>query len=448
MNYDLILHSNQTLIENKLINASVYVQDGKIVKIEKGQADSDNTSYQELNDWVLMPGLIDSHVHINEPGRTEWEGFDTATKSAAAGGISTLIDMPLNSSPVTTTPEALIAKLEASKGKLHVNCGFWGGLVPENSNEIQSIIDAGVLGIKAFLTHSGIDEFPNASKQDLETAMPVIAKANIPLLVHCELDEKHKGLDELHQQPKSYWKYLQSRPRAWEDNAIELMIGLCEKFNCKTHIVHLSSSNTLDKISAAKAKNLPLTVETGQHYLYFNAETIPDGQTQFKCAPPIREQKNNALLLNALRNGTIDFVGTDHSPAPPELKKIKTGDYEKAWGGIASIQLALPILWTILFKNGGDIPSINKWMSKNVAKFVGLEDTKGTIAPGFDADFCIWDPNENFYVKAENLLHKHQICPYIGENLYGVVKQTYINGKLVYNCGHFVNLCKGNILLK
>lgn len=399
----------------------------------------------ELGNQLLMPGVIDPHVHINEPGRTAWEGFDTATKAALAGGITTMVDMPLNSSPVTVSVKDLEEKIAATKNKLHCNVGFWGGIIPGNENEIEGLIKNGVLGFKAFLTHSGIDEFPNATAEDLRKAMPVIAKYNLPLLVHCELtDEAQRATGN----PRSYQNYLLSRPKKWEEDAVALMIQLCAEFNCRVHIVHLSSANAIAQIVKAKQSGLPITVETGQHYLFFAAEEIKDGQTQFKCAPPIREKENNDRLWQALKEGVIDFVATDHSPATPDLKEIESGDFMKAWGGIASVQFALPVLWTAAKKRKATFSDITKWLCENPAKLIGKENSKGKIARGFDADFAVVNDEKEFVVTTGIIQHKHKLTPYLNEKLLGVVEQTYLAGKQVYEAGRFLELNRGNIILK
>jgi len=399
----------------------------------------------DIKDHVLLPGLIDPHVHINEPGRTDWEGFATATKAALAGGLTTLVDMPLNASPVTTTVAAFEKKLAATQNQLHTNCGFWGGIVPGNVHEIEGLIHKGVLGFKAFLTHSGIDDFPNATEADLRQVMPILAKHRLPLLVHCELSQENEDWKKRDKQ--SYPNYLASRPIVWEDQAIALMIRLCEEYNCRTHIVHLSSANSIEQIARAKAKGLPLTVETAQHYLYFNAEDIPDGQTQYKCAPPIREKANNDLLWEALKDGIIDLVATDHSPAPPDLKNLDTGDFTSAWGGIASLQLALPVLWTAARKKGFNLNHITQWLSAKPAKLIGQENTKGQIAKGYAADFLVLAPDETFVPTEQMLHHKHKISPYIGKELRGVVEQTYLGGKLVFDKESFTQLNQGKLIL-
>ena len=302
------LYSTRCWLDNQLQPATISFDNGIITHIYQGKLNNPNVV--DVGDDVLMPGCIDVHAHINEPGRTDWEGFDTATQAAAAGGITTVIDMPLNSSPVTTTVAAFEQKLAASNGKMHVNCGFYGGLVPDNLQHLTALVDAGVLGIKAFLVHSGIDEFPNVGRKELDAAMAILAPYNVPLLAHCEIydTEPPELLNNLAQHPQSYACYLASRPKQWENDAVLLMIDLCRKHGCKTHIVHLSSAEALPYIAQAKQEGLPLTVETCPHYLLFSAETIPDGNTLYKCAPPIREKANNDKLWDALKDGVIDFV--------------------------------------------------------------------------------------------------------------------------------------------
>ena len=438
------LHSIRVLLPDGIQEAVILIDKGIIIDVVNQLPTTDNIELIELGSKLLMPGVIDPHVHINEPGRTEWEGFDTATKAALAGGITTLVDMPLNSSPVTTSAIAFDEKIAAIKNKLHTNVGLWGGIIPGNDKEIEPLIQKGVLGFKAFLTHSGIDDFPNATENDLRKAMPIIAKYNLPLLVHCELtddEQRAKGI------PQSYQNYLQSRPKIWEDDAIAMMIRLCKEFNCRTHIVHLSSADSLEQIAAAKQKGLPLTVETGQHYLYFSAEEIDDGQTQFKCAPPIREKENNDKLWQALKDGLIDFVATDHSPATPDLKELLTGNFMKAWGGIASLQFALPVLWTAAKKRNATFNDMAKWLCENPAKLIGKENSKGKIAKGFDADLIVLDDEKTFVVTTEIILHKHKTTPYLNEQLFAVVEQTYLAGEKVYEEGKFVELNKGKIIL-
>jgi len=437
------IRSTNIILPGRAVKGIVLIGNGVIQDILPYDA-ALSTQLHDVGNKVVMPGVIDPHVHINEPGRTDWEGFNTATRAAIAGGLTTLVDMPLNSAPVTTTVAAFEEKLQAAKGQLHTNVGFWGGVIPGNANEIEPLIKKGVLGFKAFLTHSGINDFPNASEADLRKAMPIIARYNLPLLVHCELTDDFKPE---HWEAQSYTDYLLSRPKYWEDDAINLMIKLCAEYNCRVHIVHLSSANSLAAIAKAKQQGLPLTVETGQHYLFFNAEGIADGQTQFKCAPPIREKANNDQLWDALKSGIIDFVATDHSPAPPDLKQIDTGDFKKAWGGIASLQFALPVLWTAAKQRGFLPTDMAKWLSENPAKLIGRQNKKGKIAAGYDADFVIWDADKIFTLTAGHIQHKHKVTPYLDRDLYGVVNETWLGGVKVFDNGIFTQLNQGQPIL-
>jgi allantoinase len=439
------IHSRQTILPGGIQDAIVLISNGIITDIVNDIPANFAGEMADVGNKVLMPGIIDPHVHINEPGHTDWEGFDTATKAAIAGGITTIVDMPLNSLPVTTTAKAFDEKINSTQGQLHTNCSFWGGLIPGNEKEIEPLIEKGVLGFKAFLTHSGIDEFPNVTEDDLNKAIPIIAKYNLPLLVHCELsNERHRITTD----NKSYSNYLASRPKNWEDKAIALMIRLCEKHKCRVHIVHLSSAGSIEQIAKAKQKGLPLTVETAQHYLYFTAEEIKDNQTLFKCAPPIREKENNERLWQALKDGIIDFVATDHSPAPPELKEIHSGNFTEAWGGISSLQFALPVLWTAAKRHGCSMDDISKWLCANPAILIGRQGSKGKIAKGYNADLLVWDPEKRFTITENLIHHKHKLTPYLNEELYGVTEQTWLQGVKVYDNGIFTQLNKGKIILR
>ena len=435
------IFSNQCWVDNELQPATVSFKDTRITAVDLTKEDD----AEDLGDYILMPGLIDVHVHINEPGRTDWEGFDTATKAAAAGGITTIIDMPLNSSPVTTTLRALNDKMFASVSQLHVNCGFYGGFIPGSSNHLENLIDAGVLGIKCFLTHSGIEEFPNVTEKDLDKAMPILAKHNVPLLVHCEIFDKEVESD-FENNTTSYKHFLASRPKQWESDAVDLVIKLCRKHKCRVHIVHVSSAETLSKIDKAKQEGLPITAETCPHYIYFNADNIPDAHCIYKCAPPIRDKKNNDLLKQSFQHQILDFIATDHSPASPTVKEIETGDLKKAWGGIAGLQFLLPASWTALKENislGEFIPLV----TSQPAKFIN-EKNKGEIKVGNDADFVIWDADDKKEVSEEDILFRHKISPYIGEELFGTVQQTIVNGETVFKSGKIINQNKGKWLLR
>jgi allantoinase len=444
---DFGIYSSRILTESGFLEGTILIKNGIISKLVQGKISSPEYETHDFNDLVVMSGIIDSHVHINEPGRTEWEGFETITKASVAGGITTLVDMPLNASPVTTNVNAFQEKLNATKGKLYANCGFWGGIVPENSNNLDPLLKSGVLGVKAFLTHSGIDDFPNVNSKELEEGLKTLAKYQLPLLVHAELDDNHPAIKIFEENPTDYIAYLNSRPKRWEDNAIKMAIELCEKFDTPVHIVHISSANMLDEIRKAKKKGLKLTVETCPQYLYFCAEEIPNAQTIFKCAPPIREKANNDLLWEAVLDGTIDFVVTDHSPATPELKEIDSGNLKKAWGGISSVQFSLPIVWTAGKKRNLNLEQLAKLMSENVAKFIGFDKRKGKIKEGYDADLVIWNPEEKFTVEKTKIEFKHKVTPYLNEELFGVVKKTFISGKVAFENGKVVSLPLGETLI-
>jgi len=408
--------------------ATIWARDGRIEEIVPERVSV--PSVTDFGELVISPGLVDCHVHMNEPGRTEWEGFETATRAAAVGGVTTLIDMPLNCIPVTTRASALQAKLAACGGKLFVDVGFWGGVVPGNAADLPDLVQAGVLGCKAFLVHSGIDEFPNASAQDLLQAMPILKALGVPLLAHAELDLGARISDP---NPRAYRGYLESRPPEWEDAAIRLLIDLCRRTGCALHIVHLSSAGSLDALRAAKAEGLPISVETCPHYLCLEAETIPDGATHYKCAPPIRGHANREALWRGLFEGVIDFVITDHSPCTPGLKQLDRGDFHAAWGGIASLQLGLPTVWTEAVTRGATPFELAKWLSELPARFAGLGPIKGRLAPGCDADLVVWDPDASFRVTSELLVFRHKLSPYVGAELRGRIHRTYLRGHEVFD---------------
>ncbi len=423
------IYSNRCWIDGKLQPATIHCADGKITAIDFCEMPGSIN----VGDDILMPGVIDAHVHVNEPGRTEWEGFETATQAAVAGGITSFADMPLNASPVTTTIDAFHEKINSTKGKCAMNVAFYGGLIPENINDqLPVLLQSGISGIKCFLVHSGIDDFPNVTKADLEKAMPVIAKYKIPLLVHCEMYDEivETGLQE---DTGNYAKYLASRPKKWENEAIEMMIDLCRKYHCPVHIVHVSSAEALPMIAAAKAEGLPITAETCSHYLFFSAEEIPDHSTIYKCAPPIREKANNMLLKKALADGVLDFITTDHSPAPPNLKEIETGNLLKAWGGVAVLQFLLSASWTAM-KELISVEAFIPMLTSNPAKFLQLQN-KGDIKVGNDADLLVWSPEAASLVNQNEILHRYDVSPYVGQKLFGVIRKTIVGGKIVYD--HF-----------
>jgi allantoinase len=405
----------------------------------------------EAHDLAVMPGLVDTHVHINEPGRTEWEGFATATRAAAAGGITTLIEMPLNSIPATTDIAAFRTKLAAASGKLSVDTGFWGGVVPGNTQDLSALWEAGCFGFKCFLIESGVKEFANVGESDLREALPVLAKVGAPLLAHAELSgpiedaAKRRAPTALR---SSYQTWLESRPRAAENDAIDLLLRLGSEFGAQIHIVHLSSGDAIPLIRKAKTNDQPLSVETCPHYLTFTSEEITDGATQYKCAPPIRERENRERLWAGLRNGTIDMIATDHSPCPPEMKRQESGDFLDAWGGIASLQLSLPTVWAEAKARGFSLTNLAKWLCEAPAKLAGLARQKGTIAPGYDADLVIWNPETGFRVDPAQLYHRHKLTPYAGRDLMGIVEATFLRGVKIFERGEFCAERAGQVLLR
>ena len=424
--------------------AAILIKGEKILDVVSIENIPENCPTEDMGNNVIMPGLVDAHVHINEPGRTDWEGFETATKAAAAGGITTIVDMPLNCIPVTTTVDALNQKIIATKDQLWIDCGFYGGLIPDNIQDLESLADAGVLGFKAFLSPSGIDEFPNISEKHLREALHILAKKGIPVLVHAELENGATSSEE----NKTYKYFQESRPKSWENNAIKLLIQLCREFNVHIHIVHLSSADILPEIAQTRKDGFPLTVETCPHYLHFSSERISDGDTRFKCAPPIWNGENRENLWAGLEEGIINFITSDHSPCTPELKNLEAGNFEKAWGGISSLQFALPVIWTECKQRGYSLEQLINWMSKQPAKFVGVDDLKGQISPGFDADLVCWNPDKKYIIKKEAIHHKNKLTPYEGESLYGVVNATFLRGQKVYENGQFLGNPKGKIILK
>lgn len=442
---DLYLKGRRVLTPDGERPATVIVKGGRIEAL----ADYDATPGgpgRDVGDAVLMPGVVDTHVHVNEPGRTEWEGFETATRAAAAGGITTLVDMPLNSTPVTTTLEALGIKRAAAEGKLWVDTGFWGGVVPGNAGELAPMIDAGVCGFKAFLCHSGIDDFPNATEADLRLAMPILAARGVPLLVHAELEPA--GFTAPPGDPRHYATFLASRPADWEVNAIRLMIDLCRETGCPVHVVHLAAADALPLIAAAKAEGLPFTVETCPHYLVFTAEEIADGATHFKCCPPIRGSENRERLWAGLADGTIDFVACDHSPCTPGLKLPDAGDFMGAWGGIAGLQFSLQNVWTHAHARGFTLNDLLPWLCGRTARFAGLADRKGAIAPGLDADLVVWHPQTPYRVTPDAVRHRHGLTPYMDRELLGVIETTYLRGEKVYDRGTFAEGPTGRMLAR
>lgn len=456
---NLVIRGRRVVLPDSVAPASIHIENEKIARVAPYESvpagceviDADEES-------VIMAGLVDSHVHINEPGRTNWEGFATATRAASAGGVTTLVDMPLNSIPPTTTVAGLNEKLAAAREQCFVDVGFWGGVVPGNTSELKPLLAAGVVGFKCFLIHSGVDEFPNVSEKDLRESLPELAKLDAVLIVHAEVPGpiERAGLPACHVASENandicaseYATFLASRPRAAEDEAVSLMIKLGREFGARVHIVHHSSADSLPLLREAKTSGLKLTAETCPHYLSIAAEDIPDGATEYKCCPPIRERENCEKLWEAVADGTIDFIVSDHSPCPPDMKLRESGDFLKAWGGISSLQLRLPIIWTEARRRGFTATDLSHWLCNAPAKLVGLSEQKGSLAPGFAADVVIWNPEKQFQVRGEALHHRHKLTPYEGRTLSGVVEQTFLRGRKVYDHGELIDGPQGRLLLK
>jgi allantoinase len=432
--------------------ASVLVRDGVIDRVASIDAPAPpGASVEDVGTSVVMPGLVDTHVHVNEPGRTEWEGFSTATRAAAAGGVTTIVDMPLNASPPTTTLAAFEAKSAATEGKLFVDVALTGGVVPGGTGELEALVAAGCVAFKCFLVHSGVDDFPRVEEDDLRRAMPALARAGVPLLVHAELSgpidaalRRQGNLDpgEL----RRYVRFLESRPRESENLAVERVIRLTSETGARSHIVHLSSADALLALRAARDARAPVTAETCPHYLALSAEEVPDGATEYKCMPPIRERHNRERLWEGLAEGVISQVVTDHSPSPSSLKCVDSGDFARAWGGIASLELGLGATWTEARARGCGVESIAEWMSAAPARLVGLDGRKGRIAPGHDADLVVWDPEGLRVVDAGGLHQRHKLTPYARREMRGVVKATYLRGRKVFAAGAHVGSPCGRLL--
>jgi len=450
----LVVRGRRVVLDGSEQPASLHIVDGRIVAV-RGIDDvpapdlSGDLEVVEAGGLVVSPGIVDSHVHVNEPGRTEWEGFDTATRAAAAGGVTTIVDMPLNSIPATTDVAAFEEKRRAARGRCHVDVGFWGGAVPGNvpgslrgdRNALESLVDAGVRGFKCFLVPSGVDEFQPVDEPQLRRTLPVLAARRVPLLVHAELPDR---LASPAGRPASYRDYLSTRPAAAEIDAIRLVARLAGQTGAHVHIVHVSSAGGVDAVAEARAAGVRITAETCPHYLTFSAADVPDGATEFKCAPPIRDGDHREALWRGLGAGTLGMVASDHSPAPPAMKC--RGDFVRAWGGIASIEIGLAAVWTEARARGFGVADLARWMSEAPAALAGLSGRKGRIAPGYDADLVMWDPDHEFTVDVSQLQQRHKVTPYAGRRLRGAVRTTFVRGQRVWERAELVRPAGGLLL--
>jgi allantoinase len=442
------LRSRAVVTGGRPRDAVVWVRNGLIHDVLAPDAAPSTLPVQDLGSLALMAGMVDCHVHINDPGRSEWEGFATATRAAASGGVTTLVDMPLNSSPVTTSQAALDDKLRTALDEpLSVDVGFWGGVVPGNAEDLGDLSRGGALGAKAFLCHSGIDDFPASDEQTLRAAMAVLARHDLPLLVHAEL-ERTEALDRAALgalAPQDYRAWLDSRPASYEEAAVARTIALARATGCRAHIVHLSAGSAVPMLRRAKEEGLPITVETCPHYLVLTAEEVPPGATRFKCAPPIREATNRDLLWDGLRDGTIDFVVSDHSPCTPALKHPDDGDFLAAWGGIATLGLTLPIVWSEARRRGFGLADVARWLCEGPARFAGLE--RGILRPGARADLVAWDPEAGWTCGPQDAQFRNKVSPWFGRTLTGRTVTTWRAGRTIWHDGAPVGAPAGEALL-
>lgn len=445
-----VFRSRRVVTPEGVRPATVHVQGEKIVAVGDYDTWPSTEPLVDVGEAVLMPAVVDTHVHVNEPGRTEWEGFKTATRAAAAGGVGTLVDMPLNAIPPTTTVSALRTKKAEAQGQCLIDVGFWGGVVPGNVRELEGMAAEGARGFKGFMCFSGVDEFPGVGEEHLRPAMLELKRVGRPLLVHAEvegpIDAATKALEAKHADPRHYLTYLASRPQEAEGQAISLITQLCRETRARTHVVHHSAANVIPLIRNARAEGLPFSAETCPHYLHFAAEEIRDGATAYKCAPPIREAYNREQLWEALKEGVLELVASDHSPCTPALKKPEVGDFMAAWGGISGLQLGLPVTWSGAKKRGHNIAQLVRWMCEAPARLAGLDQRKGRIAVGFDADLTVFEPEAAFRVDVKRIEHKHKVTPYADGELFGVVKQTWVRGRRVFHEGEHAAEAKGQLL--
>lgn len=450
---ELVIRGRRVVLPEGVRAASVHVGNGRIVAVtEFDDVPRGCELFEATDDAVVMAGLVDTHVHVNEPGRGGWEGFATATRAAVAGGTTTIVEMPLNSIPATTTRENFEMKLAAAREKCTVDVAFWGGVVPGNARELAPMTEAGVVGFKCFLVDSGVAEFPRVAEADLRAAMPELARLDAVLIVHAELPQQIDAAlareAEAQDDPRKYATFLRTRPRAAEDGAVELMIRLSRETSARVHIVHHSSADALPLLRAARRAGVNITAETCPHYLAFAAEEIADGATEFKCCPPVRERENRERLWSALEENVIEMIVSDHSPCPPEMKRRESGNFLAAWGGISSLELRLPVVWTEARRRGHTIERLAAWLAEAPARLAGLDRRKGAIRVGADADFVVWRPEESFRVEPAKLQHRHKLTPYAGRELFGVVEATFLRGEKIFARGRFAAKPRGEFLLR
>jgi allantoinase len=435
----LVVRGRRVLVNGELRPAAVHVRDGRIASVTEPGADPGGVRVVDAGSLVVFPGLVDAHVHVNEPGRTEWEGYATATAAALAGGVTTLVDMPLNGRPPLLDADAWRARRAAIEASARADVALWAGLVSADTSKLAALAELGVAGVKCFMSPSGVDEFAHVGETELDAALPVLRELGLPLLAHAEspavleraLAALPPGAD-----PRAHATWLATRPAAAEAEAIGTLVRLCRRHRAAVHVVHVSSREGCERIADARAEGLPVSAETCPHYLTFADGEIPDGATEFKCAPPLRGTAQRESLWRALADGTLDLVASDHSPSPPALKAADSGDFLRAWGGITGLQLLLPAAWTGAVARGHGPARLGAWLAEAPARLAGLAGRKGRLAPGHDADFVLWDPDASFAVRPEALHHRHRLTPWAGRELGGVVRETWLRGRLVYHRDH------------
>ncbi len=443
MSEERIFRSKRVVAKGSVEPRAIHVKGGKVTRVAAFDDVPEGAPVHDFGDHVVMPSLVDTHVHVNEPGRTEWEGFETATLAAAAGGIGTIVDMPLNSIPPATTPRGLAEKAALTEGRVFIDVGLWGGAVPQNTSGdprgLRHLLDEGARGFKCFLVPSGVDEFPFVAEGDVAAALAQLRGTGARLMVHAELPGPIDAVaDEMAREvpppdPKKYATYLRSRPPSAEDRAVELLFRLAKETQVPIHVVHLASATALQWLRRAKDEGVPLSAETAPHYLHFDAEEIADGATWFKCAPPIRERDNRERLFEGLREGLIEMVVSDHSPCLPALKRVDEGDFMQAWGGIAGLQFGLGAVWKEAKARGYSVLDLVRWMSSAPARHAGLDGEKGAIEAGRDADLTVFDPDATYVVDRARIRHRNKLTPYEGRTLAGSVRSTWLRGELVYD---------------
>jgi allantoinase len=447
---DLVIVGRRVVTPSGVAPAAVIIRQGLIVGLSRPEDAPHSPERYDAGDAIVMAGLVDAHVHVNEPGRPDWKGYPSATRAAAAGGITTIIDMPYHGVPATTTVDALRMRMTLAETRAWVDVGFWAGLVRGNTGSAVRLTDAGALGFNCCLVPTGNDDFPPVDEADLRVALPMLRVLGAPLLVHAELPGPIEAAwDELAREgadARVYENYLRARPAAAEEQAVEMLIALATELHAPIHITHYSSAGTLRPLRHARAAGVPISVETSPHYLLFAAEEVPTGATEYKTAPPIRGVADREAIWEGLGDGTIDFIASDHAPAPPALRLRETGDFAASWGGIAGIQLMLPVVWSAARVRGFSPVHLAEWLCAAPARHAGLDGRKGELAPGRDADIVVWDPDATFMVEPHRLEQRHKLTPYAGLTLNGVVQTTFLRGRKVFDRGAIVGEAGGQVL--